>query len=99
MPNLASEKYNPAFLRPKTASVKLRIISERLFFSILEANFTSGEDEEQTDFKERKGVRKQEKEETCKRVLIISNPRKILTFQSLKFKLLEQEHNMELSHT
>ena len=67
MPNLASERYNPAFLRPKTASVKLRIISERLFFSILEANFTLGEDGEERDFKalkrERKGVRKQGKEE------------------------------------
>ena len=70
MPNLASERYNPAFLRPKTASVKLRIISERLFFSILEANFTLGEDGEQRDFKalkrERKGVRKQKKEEIPK---------------------------------
>ena len=70
MPNLASERYNPAFLRPKTASVKLRIISERLFFSILEANFTLGEDGGQRDFKalkrERRGVRKQKKEEIKK---------------------------------
>ena len=70
MPNLASERYNPAFLKPKTASVKLRIISKRLFFSIMEANFTLGEDGEQRDFKalkrERKGVRKQGKEEICK---------------------------------
>ena len=73
MPNLASERYNPAFLRPKTASVKLRIISERLFFSILETNFTLGEDGEQRDFKALKRdfkalkrERKQEKEEICK---------------------------------
>ena len=93
MPNLASERYNPAFLRPKTASVKLRIISERLFFSILEANFTLGEDGGQRDFKalkrERKGVRKQKKKKKKHaRVLIISNPRKILIFQSYRFELL-----------
>ena len=93
MPNLASERYNPAFLRPKTASVKLRIISERLFFSIMEANFTLGEDGEQRDFKALKRDFKALKRESKKkkkyaRVLIISNPRKILIFQSLKFKLL-----------
>ena len=50
--------------------MKLRIISERLFFSILEANFTLGEDGGQRDFKalkgERRGVRKQKKEEIRK---------------------------------
>ena len=71
--------------------MKLRIISERLFFSILEANFTLGEDGEQRDFKalkrERKGVREQEKEERRKSS-DHSNSRQILIFQSLKFKLL-----------